>query len=62
MSKSLIDDLEKAGYKAQRLGPDDPAPSVGGLVTGIFTEVDEGNACIVLSSISVPAAPRWTFT
>jgi len=43
MSKSLIDDLQKAGYKAQRLGLDDPAPSVGALVTGVFTEVDEGN-------------------
>ena len=43
MPKSLIDDLQKAGYKAQRLGFDHPAPSVGALVTGVFTEVDEGN-------------------
>jgi hypothetical protein len=43
MSKSLVDDLHKAGYKAQRLGPNDPAPSSGALVTGVFTEVDEGN-------------------
>ena len=43
MSKSLIDDLQKAGYKAQRLGLDDPAPPVGALVTGVFTEVDEGS-------------------
>jgi hypothetical protein len=43
MSKSLVDDLHKAGYKAQRLGPSDPAPSSGALVTGVFTEVDEGN-------------------
>jgi hypothetical protein len=43
MSKSLVDDLHKAGYKAQRLGPNDPAPSSGALVSGVFTEVDEGN-------------------
>jgi len=43
MSKSLVDDLHKAGYKAQRLGPNDPAPASGALVTGVFTEVDEGN-------------------
>jgi len=43
MSKDLISDLQKAGYKAQRLGPDDPAPTTGALVSGVFTEVDEGN-------------------
>lgn len=43
MSKGLVDDLHKAGYKAQRLGPGDPNPSVGVLITGVFTEVDEGN-------------------
>jgi Domain of unknown function (DUF4410) len=43
MSKSLVDDLHKAGYKAQRLGPNDSNPSTGALVTGVFTEVDEGN-------------------
>ena len=43
MSKSLVDDLHKAGYKAQRLGPDDPTPKEGALLTGVFTEVDEGN-------------------
>jgi Domain of unknown function (DUF4410) len=43
MSKSLVDDLHKAGYKAQRLGPDDPTPEAGALVTGVFTEVEEGN-------------------
>ena len=43
MSKSLIDALHKAGYKEQRLGRGDPDPSVGALVTGVFTEVDEGN-------------------
>jgi Domain of unknown function (DUF4410) len=43
VSKGLLDDLHKAGYKAQRLGPNDPTPSSGALVTGVFTEVDEGN-------------------
>jgi Domain of unknown function (DUF4410) len=43
MSKNLIADLRNAGYKAERLGPDDPVPSTGALVTGVFTEVDEGN-------------------
>lgn len=43
MSNSLVDDLRKAGYKAQRLDPDDSTPSKGALVTGVFTEVDEGN-------------------
>jgi len=43
MSKSLISDLHKAGYKAVRLDPNDPAPSTGALVSGVFTEVDEGD-------------------
>jgi hypothetical protein len=43
MSTSLVGDLQKAGYKAQRLGRDDPAPSTGALVSGVFTEVDEGS-------------------
>lgn len=43
MSNSLVDDLRKAGYKAQRLDPDDSTPSKGALVTGVFTEVDESN-------------------
>ena len=43
MSKNLVDDLEKAGYKAERIGLQDPAPSVGALLSGVFTEVDEGN-------------------
>jgi len=43
ISKSLVDDLHKAGYKAQRLGPNDPTPSSGALVAAVFTEVYEGN-------------------
>lgn len=43
MAKSLVEDLQKAGYKAERLMPGDAQPAAGALVTGVFTEVDEGN-------------------
>ena len=43
MSKSIVDDLRKAGYKAQRLAAGESRPSVGAWVHGVFTEVDEGN-------------------
>jgi predicted nuclease of restriction endonuclease-like RecB superfamily len=43
MSENLIKDLDKAGYKTQRLGLNDPAPGSGAMVSGVFTEVDEGN-------------------
>jgi len=43
VSKSLIKDLEKAGYKTERLGLNDPVPASGALLSGVFTEVDEGN-------------------
>jgi hypothetical protein len=43
MSTSLVSDLEKAGYKAQRLGATDPKPTTGAWVHGVFTQVDEGN-------------------
>jgi Domain of unknown function (DUF4410) len=43
MSKSIVSDLQKAGYKAQRLAAGDPKPSVGAWVHGVFTEADEGN-------------------
>ena len=43
MSKSLVGDLQKAGYKTQRLVPGDAKPGSGAWVHGIFTEVDEGN-------------------
>jgi hypothetical protein len=42
MSKSLVEDLQKAGYKTQRLAVDDAKPTSGVWVHGIFTEVDEG--------------------
>jgi|SRR5271170_1922298 len=43
MSQSIVSDLQKAGYKAQRLSNDDPKPSSGAWVHGVFTQVDEGN-------------------
>jgi hypothetical protein len=43
MSKSIVSDLQKAGYKAQRLTAGSPTPSVGAWVHGVFTQVDEGN-------------------
>jgi hypothetical protein len=43
MAKSLVEDLQKAGYKAERLMPGDAQPATDALVTGVFTEVDEGN-------------------
>ncbi|NYF91132.1 DUF4410 domain-containing protein [Tunturiibacter empetritectus] len=43
MSKSIVSDLQKAGYKAQRLTDDDPKPTAGAWVHGVFTQVDEGS-------------------
>jgi hypothetical protein len=43
LSQSIVSDLQKAGYKAQRLMPDDATPSVGAWVHGVFTQADEGN-------------------
>lgn len=43
MAKSLVEDLQKAGYKAERLMPGDAQPATGAGVTGVFTEVDEGS-------------------
>jgi hypothetical protein len=43
MAKSIVADLEKAGYKAERLPPGAAQPSTGAGLTGVFTEVDEGN-------------------
>jgi len=43
MSTSLVDDLTKAGFVARRLSATEPRPSVGWLVRGVFTEVDEGS-------------------
>lgn len=43
LSQSIVADLQKAGYKAQRLMPRDATPEVGALVHGVFTQADEGN-------------------
>jgi hypothetical protein len=43
MSKSLLTDFAKAGFKAVRLPPEDPLPAQGWLVRGSFSEVQEGN-------------------
>jgi len=43
MSQSIVSDLQKAGYKAQRLTSDEPKPSTGAWVHGVFTQADEGN-------------------
>ena len=43
MAKSIVEDLQKAGYKAERLMPGDAQPAMGAWLQGVFTEVDEGN-------------------
>jgi hypothetical protein len=43
MSQSIVSDLAKAGYKAQRLTAQDPKPSAGAWVHGVFTQANEGN-------------------
>lgn len=43
MSESLVANLQKAGFKAQRLASTEPKPTDGLLVSGVFTELSEGN-------------------
>jgi hypothetical protein len=43
MSQSIVADLQKAGYNAQRLPGDDAKPAAGAWVHGVFTQVDEGS-------------------
>jgi hypothetical protein len=43
MSQSIVSDLQKVGYKAQRLKSDDPKPTSGVWLHGIFTQVEEGS-------------------
>ena len=43
MAKSIVDDLHKSGYNAERLLPGTTLPTTGAWVHGVFTEVDEGN-------------------
>jgi Domain of unknown function (DUF4410) len=43
MSESLVADLQKAGFSAQRLASTDSMPAEGLVVRGVFTELSEGN-------------------
>lgn len=43
MATTIVNDLQKAGYKAQRLAATDPKPATGAWVHGVFTQVDEGS-------------------
>jgi Domain of unknown function (DUF4410) len=43
MSQSIVNDLQKAGYKSERLATGVARPALGAWVHGVFTEVDEGN-------------------
>jgi hypothetical protein len=43
MAQSLVEDLEKEGYRTARLQPDAPLPSAGWLIRGTFDRIDEGN-------------------
>ncbi|QFY43874.1 DUF4410 domain-containing protein [Candidatus Methylospira mobilis] len=43
MSESLVSDLRKAGFTAQRLPANTPPPASGWLIAGEFSLVDEGN-------------------
>jgi hypothetical protein len=43
MAENLVADLQKAGYKAQRLAAGQTLSASGAWVHGVFTEVDEGS-------------------
>jgi hypothetical protein len=43
MAKSLVADLKQAGFQATRLRPGSELPAKGWIITGVFTEVEEGN-------------------
>ena len=43
MANSLVADLKKAGFQATRLKPGRAQPAKGWIITGVFTEVQEGN-------------------
>jgi len=43
MAKTLVEDLDKAGLRAERLPAGMPLPAAGWLVRGAFLQVDEGN-------------------
>jgi hypothetical protein len=43
MSESLVADLQKAGFEARRLSASETRPAEGLILSGVFTELDEGN-------------------
>ena len=43
MARSLVADLKKAGFPATRLLPGQAMPAKGWIITGVFTDVQEGN-------------------
>ena len=43
MANSLVKDLNKAGFRATRLRPGQEVPAKGWVITGVFTDVQEGN-------------------
>lgn len=43
MSQSLVSELDKAGFTARRLSATETHPAQGLILSGVFTEVDEGN-------------------
>lgn len=43
MADDLTGDLKKAGVDARRIAPDQPAPTSGWQIRGVFLSVDEGN-------------------
>jgi hypothetical protein len=43
MAENLVADLQKTGYKAQRLASGEARPASGAWVHGVFTELDEGS-------------------
>lgn len=43
MAKSIVEDLQKSGYNAERLPTGATPPTTGAWLHGVFTEVDEGN-------------------
>ena len=43
MANSLVADLKHAGFPATRLRPGSDMPAKGWIITGVFTEVQEGN-------------------
>ncbi len=43
MSDTLVQELQNAGFAARRLSPTEIRPTAGLLVSGVFTQLDEGN-------------------